>query len=93
MRLQTVEISSWDNEDVFSGMLRRVAWQKLTDASDMLTASIIRATIEAVSTPKYLSISVGLHGVPSQKTKIFIISEISPTEAFPASSSGLRLRV
>jgi hypothetical protein len=37
---------------LFSGMLRRVVWEKFTDVSEVLAESIIRAMMEAASTSK-----------------------------------------
>jgi hypothetical protein len=46
---------------LFSGLLRRVVWQELTDVSEMLAVSIIRA--------------MRLNGATAQKTAIFIPDE------------------
>jgi hypothetical protein len=59
---------------LYSGLLRRVFWQKFTDVSEVLPASIIRAIalmMEAASTSQT---SVNSYQTTTQKTVIFILA-------------------
>jgi hypothetical protein len=69
--------------------LRRVAWYKLTDVSEVLASSIIKATIEAASSTINLKIeaasipetsknftSTRVHGAITHKTAKFIFAAV-----------------
>jgi hypothetical protein len=60
-------------------MLRRVVWYKFTDVSEELTASIIRAMMEAASTSEAWK-TIRLHGATSQKTVIFILAAVRTSD-------------
>jgi hypothetical protein len=56
--------------DLSSGMLHCEVWQKLTDVSEMITASVIVLIMEDYVPQKLRSVSTTLHGA-TQKTLIF----------------------
>jgi hypothetical protein len=56
--------------DLSSGMLRCEVWQKLTDVSEMITASVIVLIMEDYVPQKLRSVPTTLDGA-TQKTVIF----------------------
>jgi hypothetical protein len=57
-------------------LLRYVVWQKFTNVSEVLAASIIRATMEAASTYEMSANFYQTTRRTSQKTMIFILAAV-----------------